>query len=109
VSHLRILPRAAHRIDDIYLSTAERWGADQADRYVRGLYARLHEIAAHAFPWRSVPAEFGIEGYVCRYESHMIYWRALANGDVGIVTVLHGHMHQIARLRDDFDTGAIEP
>ncbi|MDZ4374551.1 MAG: type II toxin-antitoxin system RelE/ParE family toxin [Phenylobacterium sp.] len=103
MTRLRILSSAEHRIDDIYLTTAERWGADQADRYLRGLYARLHAIAALDFPWRPLPAEFGIDGYACRYESHMIYWRVLENGDIGIVTVLHHRMHQIARLKEDFD------
>ena len=106
MNRLRILPCAAHRIDDIYLHSAETWGADQADRYVRGLYARLDAIAARDFPWRSVPAAFGLDGYACRYESHMIYWRVLGGGDIGIVTILHRRMHQIARLRDDFDAGA---
>ena len=43
-----------------------------------------------------------MEGYVCRYEAHVMYWRTLANGDVGIVTVLHERMHQIERFREDF-------
>ena len=49
-----------------------------------------------------VPAEFGVEGYVCRYERHVIYWRRLSNGDVGIVTILHERMHQVDRFREDF-------
>ena len=105
MNSLRILPRAAHRIDDIYRRTAETWGADQADRYIRGLYARFEAIAARAIPWRPIPADFGLDGYLCRYESHMIYWRTLADGGIGIVTVLHMRMHQIARLQDDFDLG----
>ena len=105
MSRLRILPSAEHRIDDIYLDTAERWGADQADRYLRGLYARLYAIAARDFPWRPLPADFGTDGYACRYESHMVYWRVLPNGDIGIVSVLHQRMNQIARFRDDFDSG----
>jgi toxin ParE1/3/4 len=106
VSRLRILPSAEQRIDNIYLDTAERWGAAQADRYLRGLYARLHAIAARDFPWRPLPAEFGANGYACSYESHRIYWRVLGNGDIGIVSVLHQRMNQIARFRDDFDEGA---
>jgi len=50
---------------------------------------------------RPVPAEFGVEGYVFRYERHFVYWRRLANGDIGIVTVLHERMHQMDRFRDD--------
>jgi plasmid stabilization system protein ParE len=38
---------------------------------------------------------------VFRYERHLVYWRRLSNGDIGIVTVLHERMHQIGRLRED--------
>jgi toxin ParE1/3/4 len=27
-------------------------------------------------------AEFGVDGYVCRYEMHFIYWRILADDAV---------------------------
>lgn len=106
MSRIRVQIGAAHRIDEIYRYTAETWGEAQAERYVRGLFDRFEAIAAQTFPWRPVPAEFGIDGYTCRYESHLIYWRVLANGDVGIVTVLHDRMHQVARFRDDFTGGA---
>jgi toxin ParE1/3/4 len=45
-----------------------------------------------------------VDGHVCRYERHLIYWKLLADGDVGIVTVLHDRIHQIDRLKDDFGT-----
>jgi len=51
---------------------------------------------------RPVPAEFGVDGYFYRYEKHFVYWRYLASGDVGIVTVLHERMHQIERFSSDF-------
>lgn len=50
---------------------------------------------------RSVPAEFGVEGYFFRYERYFVYWRRLSNGDIGIVTILHERMHQINRFKDD--------
>ena len=102
MSAVRVQAAAAHRIDEIYRYTAETWGEGQAERYIRGLFARFEEIRTHAFPWRPIPAEFGVGGYVCRYEHHLIYWKLLANGDVGVVTVLHERMHQIARFGDDF-------
>ncbi|MBL8556814.1 MAG: type II toxin-antitoxin system RelE/ParE family toxin [Phenylobacterium sp.] len=58
------------------------------------------------FPWRPLSAELGAQGYACRCESHTIYWRVLANGDVGIVGVLHRRMNQVARVRDDLAEGA---
>jgi toxin ParE1/3/4 len=68
------------------------------------LFDRFEAIAARRFPWRAIPAEFGVDGYVCRYEKHFIYWKLLTDGSVGIVTVLHERMHQIERLRTDLGT-----
>ena len=98
----RIQQVAAERLDEIYVFTRGRWGEDQADRYIRGLFARFEGIAARSFPWRAIPAEFGVRGFVCRHESHFIYWKLLDDGTVGIVTVLHARMHQMPRYREDF-------
>jgi toxin ParE1/3/4 len=99
----RVQPRVLHRMDEIYDFTRGAWGVAQAERYIRGLTSRFQAIAAREFPWRPVSAELGVDGYVCRYEAHMIYWRTDADGGVIIVSLLHAHMHQMARLRDDFD------
>ena len=69
---------------------------------MRGLFARFDKIASRSFPWRPVPAELGVDGFVCRYEKHLIYWRVLSDGDVGIVTILHKRIHQIERFKEDF-------
>ena len=103
MSAFRVEARAVARIDQIYVYTRDRWGDAQAERYLRGLFERFEAITARRFPWRSIPAEFGVDGYVCRYESHFIYWKVLEDGVVGIVTVLHQRMHQMARFQDDQD------
>ncbi len=97
----RVQTAAGRRLDEIYVYTRDRWGEAQADRYLRGLFTRFTDIAARRFPWRAVPTEFGVEGWVCRYERHFIYWKLLPDGAVGIVTVLHERMHQMDRFRDD--------
>ncbi len=102
MSRFRVQDGAANRIDEIHAYTAHRWGADQADKYIRGLFERFESISARNVSWRPVPAEFGVDGFVCRYEKHTIYWRLLSDGSVGIVTVLHERMHQIERFREDF-------
>ena len=98
---IRVQDAAAHRIDEIFRYTRDQWGQAQAERYIRGLFDRFQAIADRRFPWHPIPAEFGVDGYVCRYEHHFIYWRQLGDGDIGIATVLHGRMHQIDRIRDD--------
>jgi toxin ParE1/3/4 len=96
-----LLQAAARRMEDIYLYSLETWGKAQADLYARGLSARFEAIAARRVPWRPIPRDFGIDAFYCRHEHHYIYWRELADGTVGIVTVLHERMHQIDRFRDD--------
>ncbi len=102
MSRFTVQTSAAHRLDDIYRYTRETWGEAQAERSIRGLFERFAAIVERRIPWRPVPAEFGVDGYVCRYDRHLIYWKLLADGEVGIVTVLQERMHQIDRFRDDF-------
>jgi toxin ParE1/3/4 len=99
---VRVQQAASHRLDDIYRYSRDRWGEAQADRYITGLFDAFARIEAHSVTSRPIPAAFGVEGYVFRYEKHLVYWRCLTNGDIGIVTVLHERMHQIGRLREDF-------
>ncbi|SEG45774.1 type II toxin-antitoxin system RelE/ParE family toxin [Bosea lathyri] len=99
---VRVQQAASHRLDEIYRYTRDRWGPEQAEHYISGLFASFGKIESHAVLSRPVPAEFGVEGYLFRYEQHFVYWRRLANGDVGIVTILHERMHQIDRFREDF-------
>lgn len=93
---------ASWRLDDIYRYTRDRWGTEQADRYITGMFEAFNGIETHRTSSRPIPAEFGIEGYFFCYERHFVYWRRLSNGDIGIVTILHERMHQIDRFRDDF-------
>ena len=99
---LRIQEAASHRLDEIYRYTRDRRGNEQADRYVTGLFNAFHRIKSHGVTSRPIPAEFGVDGYVFRYERHLVYWRRLSNRDIGIVTILHERMHQIDRFRQDF-------
>lgn len=98
---VRIQAVASHRLDDIYRYTRDRWGAVQAERYVTGLFAAFDLIESRGVVSRPIPAEFGVEGFYFRYERHVVYWRRLSNGDIGIVTILHERMHQIGRFRDE--------
>ena len=98
---VRVQEAAAVRIDEIYRYTRDRWGTAQADAYITGLFEAFGRIGASSIRSRPIPAEFGVKGYVFRYERHFVYWKTLENGDVGIVTVLHERMHQIERFRED--------
>ena len=98
---VRVQEAASLRLDDIYRYTCDRWGVEQADRYIIDLFAAFDKIEVHGIPSRPIPAECGVEGFYFRHEHHFVYWRRLSNGDVGIVTILHERMHQMDRFRDD--------
>ncbi len=99
---VRVQEAASHRIDEIYRYTRDRWGAEQAGRYITGLFEAFERIDSRGVASRPIPAAFGVEGYCFRYERHVVYWRRLSDGDIGIVTILHKRMHQIERFREDF-------
>ena len=103
MSGFKVGAGANQRLDEIYNYTRERWGEAQDEDYIRGLFSRFAAIGERRFPWRPIPAEFGIDGYVCRYERHYIYWKVLGNGDVGVVTILHERMHPLDRFREDIE------
>ena len=84
----RIQERAGHQLDEIYVYTRDTWGEAQADIYIRGLFDRFEAIADRCFPWRTIPAELGVDGYVCRYEKHFIYWKLL---DLGLMSFATDH------------------
>ncbi len=93
---------AAHRPGEIFRYTSGRRNDTQAERSIEGLFETFAQIESHATLSRPVPAAFGVDGYVCRYRHHFVYWRRLQNGSIGLVTILHERMHQIDRFRDDF-------
>lgn len=102
MADVRIQEAASFRIDEVYQYTCDRWGAAQADTYITGLFETFEKIATHGVMSRPIPAEFGVEGFFFRYKKHIVYWKELGNGDIGIVAVLHERMHQIDRFRQDF-------
>lgn len=100
-----LLEAAEHQLDEIAIYTRDVWGEDQAVRYVEGLFNCFADIATRQSPWRAIPAEFGVDGYFCRYEKHFIYWHAFDDGVIGIAAILHERMHLTGRLKSLFARG----
>ncbi|WP_417607860.1 type II toxin-antitoxin system RelE/ParE family toxin [Primorskyibacter flagellatus] len=98
---VRVQEAASLRLDDIYRYTRDRWGPEQADRYITDLFAAFEKIDSHGVVSWPIPAEFAIDGFYFRHAHHFVYWRWLSDGDIGIVTILHERMHQMDRFRDD--------
>lgn len=98
----RLFSRAELRLEEIVDYTRSRWGDAQAEAYLDGMLARIEALAERTIPWRTIPAELGVAGYYARYESHLLYWRVLEDGAIGVVTILHERMQQVAPLREAF-------
>lgn len=63
----------------------------------------IEAIAADRVLWRRIPVSFGIDGYVRKCGSHLIYWRRGVDDAVRIVAVLHERMLQSLRLFEALD------
>jgi len=89
---MRFELRSAARADlaDIWLTTANRWGVDQAESYVRMISERIAAICD--FP-RSYPAHEGLhEGFrKAASGEHLVFYRI--DGElIDVVRVLHNRM-----------------
>jgi hypothetical protein len=60
---VRIQEAASLRLNGIYHYTLDRWGADEADRYITDLFAAFDRIEGSGVASRPVPAEIGVDGF----------------------------------------------
>ncbi len=97
----KVLKSAGFRIDDIYVWTAQNFGIEQANSYIRELFDSFEKIERGESFSKPIPADFGIQGYYYRFKRHFVYWKYLESGEIGIVTVLHEKMMQISRFQED--------
>jgi toxin ParE1/3/4 len=92
---------AKNRLLEIWDYTERTWGESQADRYLRGVVAAIHEAADSRHRWRPVIDEVLSGVYYTRYERHFIFFRTLSADAIGVITVLHENMNIPIRLRED--------
>jgi len=86
----RLSPRAQADIEEIWDYTCERWGMDQAERYV-GLIGDAVASAAEN-PRRGRACDEIRAGYFkLAAGSHVLFYR-LAGADIDVVRILHGRM-----------------
>lgn len=98
---VRVQDAASFRIDEIYRYSLSNFGEHQANKYLRGLFQSFEQIVDGTVFSRPIPAEFNVQGFYYLYREHVVYWKYLTNGDVGIATILHKRMHQIEQFKDD--------
>lgn len=100
----RFYPNADAAQDRIWRDTAERWGQTQAIAYIHGLHAHLEKLAQTKSLWRKLSQSVGKqpnfvrETYFSRYEHHLIFFRELSDGSIGVMSILHEKMDVPSRL-----------
>jgi len=99
----RIYPHAQRAIKEIWKYTDRRWGEDQANAYVRGLYQVFENVANNPTIWHPVKHADLPGIYFIRYEHHYLFFREFSDGRLGVISVLHENMDIPGRLRDDQD------
>lgn len=88
---VRLSPRARADLGRIWDDSAERWGVDQADRYIRllaGSFARLAEGSA-----QGRTADEIRKGYLrLSVGSHILFYRMGADDGIEVIRILHQRM-----------------
>lgn len=80
-------PRAQQEIAEIWLYTADNWGADQADTYVLGIERDLEAAAAGSPLARSIDGRWRI-----RSGHHLCVFEKRGDGAIYVIRVLHERM-----------------
>ena len=95
-----IFKAAGLRLGQIWDYTAERWGEEQADLYLRKLGACIEGLRTHRPVWRSVKDKRLPGVFFVRGEHHFIFFREM-EGRLAVISILHENMDMLTRLRED--------
>ena len=88
-SKLRLNPKASADLDGIFLYSAQRWSAEQADRYILELDSAM-QLLAHSPELGRRVDEIRPGFYRYRAKSHLIFYRRI---DMGI-EIMRVFLHQ---------------
>ena len=92
----RLSPAARSDLDEVWTYSAERWGMDRADRYIRDLIGAVEKIASGKRRGRA--CDDIRPGYFrCACRSHVIFY-TLMGKTVDVIRILHQSMDFTHRL-----------
>ncbi len=113
----RFSPIAVAQLDTLWDYGYRRFGIQQADDYLDGLFATLDEIATCGhylgLPPRHIPPDklVGITSlpiqYV-RYQRDYLHLRKLSDGTLGVVCILGERMNTPRRLKELLSSSLVE-
>lgn len=93
--------------DEIWNYSAEQWGEQQAEKYITELHAHLSNLVSNRLLGQRlpnkllVPQDLSLSVYFSTYKKHIIFFRELSGGMIGIMSILHETMDLPVRLSED--------
>ncbi|MCF6313159.1 MAG: type II toxin-antitoxin system RelE/ParE family toxin [Verrucomicrobiales bacterium] len=97
----KILPSAEQRLIEIWEYTCDKWGEQQADSYITGLFAELDKITDCQHLWKKVNHDELMDVFFVKYRHHFIFFRELPDTELGVISILHEQMDIPLRLIED--------
>lgn len=97
---LRLSKFALEDIERIYDYTAAEWGAEQALKYIHGLWDALEEIQRSPERWRH-RHDIYADARACVSGRHLIIYR-VREQRIEVSRILHGSMHLPSHVPPDF-------
>lgn len=102
-------PNADQQQSDIWYYTYQKWGIDQADKYIDKLHQRLLKIVEEKFSTlRKLPSEANISSDIMffHYGSHYIFVKQnpkTEEAHLYVLSILHESMDIPARLKAELE------
>lgn len=97
----KIFPPAEARLLEIWEYTVTNWGEDQADRYIQDLIGAINRLAKQRPLWKSVGDKQLSGVWFARWRQHLVFFRELKGGVIGVISILHESMDMPERLKED--------
>jgi len=97
----KIYKKAESQIIKIWQYTEEKWGEEQANKYVQELYESFKKISSKPELCKKIEQGKIINVFYFKYKNHFVFFRNLSDQSIGIITILHEKMNIPERLKED--------
>lgn len=94
-----IFPIARQNLKEIRRYTKRTWGIAQADKYLGSIEQAINSLPDQRNRWRLMDDKALQDVFFIRCEHHYIFFRALGNQRLGIISILHESMDIPSRLK----------
>lgn len=95
----KLYKTARSQLIKIWQYTEEKWGEQQANKYIRELYEAIEKISSSPELWRKIEHEKFDKIFYHRHKKHFIFFRTLSHKSIGVISILHEKMNIPEKLK----------